>query len=305
VDAKLSTSVYGIPLAFTGSVRPKRSRACSYVVTIDSVLGDTELQNLAAYLSTLGPAGCEVIVLDDARPEEFAERSRIFRWVGRHLPFTPSDALREAVEVASTEKIIVARADTRYMPEAIAAICDLLDHCDSVEPEEFVEPLPWWGGIDAGRILFQRGIDQPALPSTFAFRRGCETIDRRTAYDVFVRREPPPLVTWLRTRVDEPHGIGLFLAILPLLLVMTLLGGGDLAAGYAGVVMFAATAIAIRGRVGAGKHFPLHACLFAPLWLLERSITGYWTLFQRLRGGGTQAVADAMPSRVDSEVAER
>lgn len=229
----------------------------------------------------------------------------MFRWVGRHVAALHSDAVRDGVELATTDKIIVARADTRYTREAIAAICDLLDRCDSVEPEEFVAPLSWWGGIDAGRMLFHRGIDHAAIPATFAFRRGCEAIERRTAHDVFVRREPPPFLSWLRTRAGEPHGIGLFLGILPLLLVMTLLGGGDLAAGYSSVVALAAVGIALRGRAGAGKHFPLYACLFAPLWLLERSIIGYWALFRRMRAGGTQAVADAMPSRPDSEVAER
>jgi hypothetical protein len=42
--------------------------------------------------------------------------------------------------------------------------------------------------------------------------------------------------------------------------------------------------LAIRGRAGAATFFPLRACLCAPLWMVERSISVYWALFRKLRG---------------------
>ena len=116
-------------------------------------------------------AGCEVITLDQASGESFEERKKILRWVSRHLA-SDSDVLQTAADVAGTEKIIVASPESRYTVLEIASLCSLLEHCEVVEPEEFVHPLPWWGAVDAGQILLQRGLDQPGAGGrTFAFRR--------------------------------------------------------------------------------------------------------------------------------------
>ena len=42
--------------------------------------------------------------------------------------------------------------------------------------------------------------------------------------------------------------------------------------------------VAMLGSNGAGRFFPLHACLYAPLAIVERSLAVYWALFARLRG---------------------
>ena len=53
--------------------------------------------------------------------------------------------------------------------------------------------------------------------------------------------------------------------------------------------------LALRGRAGASAFFPLHACLFAPLWVLERSVSVYWALFRKLRGVEPEPVRIAVP----------
>jgi hypothetical protein len=205
----------------------------------------------------------------------------------------------------------------RYTPEAIGQLCDLLDMHEVVEPQDYLDPLPWWGGIEAGRILLHRGIEpQPDHGATFGFRRSAvrglraldalELVDdhaRRLvaagaevfpATNVFVRREPGALDEWLagRARVagDDfalPMKAVFFFSLVPLLMLLGVLGGFRLAGGYASVIAFASFALAVRGRTGAGAFFPLKACLFAPLWVFERSVSVYWALFRRFRGADT------------------
>ena len=74
--------------------------------------------------------------------------------------------------------------------------------------------------------------------------------------------------------------------------LLALIGGLRVATGYVGAVAFASMVLAIRGRMGAAPFFPLRACLFAPLWVLERSLSVYWAL---LRGSELQFSVSAPP----------
>jgi hypothetical protein len=119
------------------------------------------------------------------------------------------------------------------------------------------------------------------------------------AHDVFVRRRPARLPEWVAERARQagddfalPVKTAFFFSLLPLLVVLALLGGLEMAGGYAGVIGSASLALALRGRAGAGSFFPLRAALFAPLWVLERSLSVYWALYRKLRG------RDADPSRI-------
>jgi hypothetical protein len=56
-------------------------------------------------------------------------------------------------------------------------------------------------------------------------------------------------------------------------------------------------ALALRGRAGAGAFFPVRACLFAPLWVAERSISVYWALYRKLRGTDVVVPGIALPDR--------
>jgi hypothetical protein len=304
------------------------NRCCSYALAIDAGVTEGELQSVAHYLSTLASAECEVLVIDDCSPDRFEERHRVLRWVGRHVAAQPHhrlgsgevDLIRAAVELSGCDKVIVAATDARYTAAEVQSICELLERHEVVEPEEYFEPLPWWGGLDAGRILLHRGVDQsPESRSTFAFRRAAyhpmRGFDSRLggnhirrlvmygaevyeAHGVFVRREPLRFPSWLRLRpreasadLETPFKSAFFLALAPLLLTVAILGGMKMAGGYAAIIAFPTLMLAARGRAGAGRFFPLRACLFAPLWVVEHSISVYWALFERLRGGHGRALA--------------
>lgn len=293
-------------------LKTKSDRRCTYVVALPPETRGFDLRPFSEYLSTLGVAGCEVIVLDST--EAFEEHCRVFRWVARHVAVPePIDVVRTAADLASCEKIIIAGENVRYNIADLTEICALLDAHEVVEAQDYLEPMPWWGGIDAGRMLVHRGIDpHPDRGATFGFRRalprglrgfdatgstdpvrvlalhGAEVVSAR---ELFVRRCPPRLGEWLRERpreadldFDVPAKSAFFLALIPMAILLTLMGGGRLAIGYTSAVAFASVVLAVRGRIGAGAFFPLRALLFAPLWVLERSVSVYWALLQRMRG---------------------
>jgi hypothetical protein len=311
-------------------------RRCSYVVVVQSVAcSDAELRELAGYLSATGLAGCEVIVLDPSPRPRFDANARILRWVGKHVAVHPEhctpggviDRVRASAALASCEKVVVAADDVRYTPEALGQLCDLLELHEVVEPQDYLEPLPWWGGLEAGRILVHRGIEpEPDHGATFGFRRNAirslrtlgsgdfvEDPARRLkaagaevfpAPNVFVRRQPAPFQEWLaqRPRVagEEfalPFKTAFFFSLVPLLLLLGIAGGLQLALVYASVIAFATVTLALRGRAGAGAFFPLRACLFAPVWVLERSVSVYWALFRKLRGADVDPARIAVPQR--------
>jgi hypothetical protein len=322
-----------IPIAMGN--RSAQDCRCSYVVVMESAAASNDLRELGNYLSTLGVAGCDVVVIDPSPRLLFDLNGRILRWVARHVAVQPEhctplgtfDRIRAAMAVTACEKVIVATEDVRYTPEAIAQLCDLLEMHEVVEPQDYLEPLPWWGSMEAGRILVHRGIEpQPDHGATFGFRRGAvralrslgihDSADdpaRRlasagaevfAAADVFVRRNPGPLDAWLeeRPRVagDDfalPLKSAFFFSLVPFLLLLATLGGARLASVYAGVIAFSSIGLALRGRTGAASFFPIRACLFAPLWVLERSVSVYWALLRKLRGVEADTARIVLPDR--------
>ncbi len=156
-----------------------------------------------------------------------------------------------------------------------------------------VEPLPDHGatfGMRRSSVRGPHGVD-------VAWSNGDDPVRRLTAQgaevfsacDVFVRRLPPPLNDWLRDRPKQagddfamPVKTAFFFALLPMAMLLAIVGGMRLAGGYAGAIAFASFVLAIRGRGSASTFSPLRACLSAPLWVLERSVSVYWALFRKL-----------------------
>lgn len=290
------------------------------------------LRELARYLSTISLADCDVVILDPSPRLQFERNACTLRWVGRHVAVRPEmngsvDLLRASAGSAACDKVIVAASDVRYTPLAIEQLCQLLDLHEVVEPQDYLDPLPWWGGVEAARMLVHRGIEpHPDHGATFGFRRSAlrtlrtlSSVDctedpmRRlvahgaevhAAADVFVRRQPPALSEWIADRPRQasddfplPIRSAFFFALVPMLLLLATIGGLRLAGGYAGVIAFASFAVALRGRSGAGAFFPLRACFFAPVWMLERSLSVYWALFRKLRGADVDSTRIAVPDR--------
>ena len=287
-------------------------RCCSYVVAIDSAASQSEIVSLSHSLSPLGSAGCEVLIFDASFDEE---RQRILRWVGRYeaLP-AGGDILGAAIEVATCEKIVMASPQTRCTPADIVALCAMLESHEVVEPAEFVAPLPWWGGVDAGGLLLHRGADQPpGVRSVFAFRKHAwrlvlQGADVHRARDLFIRREPPMLGAWFRSRgrdaasdFSAPVKGAFFFGLLPAVALLALAGGADLAGSYATVLTFASLLIAVRGRAGAGHYFPWRTCLYAPVWVVARSIAIYWALIEKMRAAEVPASISSPAQRSGPE----
>lgn len=323
--------------------RNPQDRRCTYLVVLehDSEPVD-DLFDLSQYLSQLAVSDCEVIVVDGSPSPVFEANRRTLRWVSRHVAARPRhrnfsgsiDAVRAASDFASCEKVIVADEHVRYDEQAIASLCDLLELHEVVEPQDYFDPLPWWIGIEAGRMLVHRGVEPlPDHGATFGFRRssirglrsnegawsiGDDPVRRLStqgaeifsACDVFVRRTPPAMSEWMsglpRQAGDDfamPVKTAFFFSLLPMALLLATFGGLRLAGGYAGAVAFGAVALALRGRAGATAFFPLRACLFAPLWVIERSISVYWALFRKLRGTPPDLARVAVPDGATEKVA--
>lgn len=319
------------------SHRNPRACRCSYLVVIERDReADDGLRDLASYLSTLTLAGCDVIVVDGSPAPVFEKNRRILRWVSRHIAARPRhhsfsgriDVVRTAIDVSSCDRIIVAGDSVRYDDTAVAGVCDLLDSHEVVEPQDYFHPLPWWSGIEAGRMLVHRGVEPlPHHGATFGMRksslRGLRGVDVAwsngddpvrylatqgaeifAACDVFVRRLPPLLNDWLRDRprqagddFDMPVKTAFFFALLPVAMVLAVVGGLRLAGGYAGAIAFASFVLAIRGRGSDSAFFPIRACFSAPVWVLERSLSVYWALAQKLRGSSTEAAHPSVTDR--------
>ena len=105
---------------------------CSYLVVIerDREAGG-DLRDLAAYLSSLAVAGCEVVVVDASPASVFETNDRVLRWVSRHIAARPRhrsfsgtiDVVRTAIDVSMCDKIIVAEENVRYDSESIDSLC--------------------------------------------------------------------------------------------------------------------------------------------------------------------------------------
>jgi len=288
-----------------------RDPRCSYVVILESArLEGRGLQELAGYLSELAVAGCDVVVLDAGTRPEYEMRTRVLRWVGRHLAMPPGvDGFHAAAALATCEKVILAAADVRYTSEALAQILELLDVHDVVQPQMFLDPLPWWGGVEAARMLVHRAVDvQADHGGTFGFRRAAtRRVAARTqghfAKNVLVRRDAGAFPQWLAQRpraagedFAQPVKTAFFLALVPLMLLFTALGGVRIAGTYAGIIAFSSLGLAVRGRSGVSSAVPLRAVLFAPVWILERSVSVYWALCQKMRGTDLPARPEDVPA---------
>jgi len=279
-------------------------RRCSYLVIIDGE-SVADLREFAAYLSDLGVAKCDVVIVDNSPEHTFARHRRILCWVGRHVAPRPRhrnaagaiDPLRTALDVASCDKVIVADPNVRYDAQSIDDLCAMLDAHEAVVPQDYLDPMPWWSSIEAGRMLVHRGVEPlPDHAATFGFRKPAVSnaaLDPRTLVageNVFVRRLPQKLYQWIDERPRQadddfnfPMKTAFFFALIPLALLLASVGGARLAGTYAGTIAFGAFALAVRGRVGAATFFPLRACLCAPIWVLERSVSVYWALIRRAR----------------------
>jgi hypothetical protein len=230
------------------------------------------------------------------------------------------NGIHTAVEHASFDKIILADNDIRYTAASIAQVLGLLDEFEVVRPQNFLSPLPWWARMEAARMLINRATLRTGdYPGTCAFRRSAMlaaghydgdvlfdneemirhfarhglTIDY--AIDLFVRKRPPSLRKWLEQRPRQAYEdfplrfkSTIFFSLLPLCALAFFTSGLSGGSVLLGLLVFFSIGLAFAGRARgrAAECFPLSLCLFAPLWVFERTLSTYWAFYWFVRHGG-------------------
>ena len=304
-------------------------KRCTYLLPIRRAgFSATEAAELAEYFRGLNNAGCDVLVVDGSPASVLEQHHEVWHSLSRHEEVDRSfgylndkvNGIHTGVNLASSEKIILADDDIRYAPSEIDRVCALLDDFEVVRPQNFLSPLPWWARMEAARMLVNRATLRTAdYPGTCAFRRATmlraghydgdvlfdneeiirhfasegATIDYAT--NLFVQKRPPTWQKWFEQRprqAYEDFGLrtktALFFSVLPLAILVAFAAGVKGIAFFAGAIAALAITLAAIGRRRgtAAQHFPLSVCLFAPLWIFERALSTYWALAWHLTHGG-------------------
>lgn len=287
-----------------------------------------EATELAHYFRALNDAGCAVLVVDGSPAPVFEQHAGSWRALCRHERVDRSfgylndkvNGIHTGVRLATTDKIILADDDIRYTPGEIDRVCELLDGYEVVRPQNFLSPLPWWGWMEAARMLINRATLRTAdYPGTCAFHRHAmlrvgpydgdvlfdnEEIIRHFARagatinyaaNLFVRKRPPAFRKWIEQRprqAYEDFGLRTKTALfLSLPLIATWVGivfGLRAWLIFLGAAAVAAIALAVTGRLrgDAARFFPWSVCLVAPFWIIERTVSTYWALYWHFAFGG-------------------
>ncbi len=302
---------------------------CSYLLPILRARAHRdEIEDFAQYFLYLATEGCEVIVVDGSTPAIFAEHNRAWGQICRHVAVDPKytylngkvNGVNTGVDLASCENLILADDDIRYTAYDLRCVCDLLGRHEMVRPQNYIAPLPWWGRIEAARMLINRGVLMTGdYSGTCAFRRSVyrrvghydgdvlfdnEEIVRHfrvngatvfCALGTFILKRPPSFWKWLEQRprqafedFDLRAKTLLFLAMFPMAVMLGFVQGERGALQYFFLVSVCALLLACRGlwRNAAYKYFPLYVIPYAPLWVLERAASVYWALYWRVVYGG-------------------
>lgn len=284
------------------------------------------INNFNHYWEQLSLWGCEVLIVDGSPREVFevhAREWRNFRHFPVDPKFRylngKVNGIHTGVPIARHQKIILGDDDVRYTRKDIERMVELLNEYDLVRPQNFFEPLPFRAHIDTGRILLNRAfLKEGDFPGTFGFQKSSflhagefdgdvlfdnEELVRHMknrgakicyANDFFVLRKPAERKKWLEQRPRQAYEdfvmkkrTAFFLSMIPVHLLL-LLFGKKRAAGFLALVI-AAVLIAKAGEGrgnGAKKFLPFRAIFFAPLWVLERSISVYLAVFWKIYKGG-------------------
>jgi hypothetical protein len=218
---------------------------------------------------------------------------------------------------ARTSAVVLADDDVRWDPQALGRAVLLLEQADLVAPQNVFDPLPWHARWDSARSLLNRAFGAD-YPGTFVVRRA--TFEQMGGYDgdvlfenlelmrtvqaagglvarpldlVVPRRPPATGRFWgqrMRQAYDDlaqPWRAGAFLLVLPGVAVAA--RSGRLRPVMAAAVAVVAMAERGRRRGGAARHVPPSVVLFAPLWVLERSVCIWVAVALRLTGGAPYA----------------
>ena len=279
-----------------------------------------ERAELTAYLAWLGGVAEEVLVVDGSDVEVFEANAGAWGSLVKHIRPDPDlhflngkvDGVVTGLRCATFDRIVIADDDVRYGREALGRAVALLENADVVRPQNFFDPMPWYAQWDTARILLNRAFAAD-YPGTLALRKdalGPEGYDGdvmfenlellRTAaargkriaspLDLYVARRPPSVGHFWSQRVRQayddfaiPGRMALWLSLAPL--AAHRIARRD--ARSLAIAAIAAIGLAEVGRrkAGGASYFPPAASALAPLWLVERAVTSWLALRQRMTGG--------------------
>ena len=115
------------------------------------------------------------------------------------------------------------------------------------------------------------------------------------ALDLFVLKRPPAFRKWLEQRPRQAYEdfamrakTTFFLSVLPVTIAVAIISSARTAVAFFGFISASAVLLARRGlwRDKAYRVFPAFVVLYAPLWLVERALSVYWSLYWRMARGG-------------------
>ncbi len=280
---------------------------------------DAELTELTGYLRRLS-SWIPVTVVDGSPPDMFDRHAEAWRGVVRHLRPEPWPGANgkvagvvTGVRAARRERVVLADDDVRYDRAALERVLLLLEAADVVRPQNVFSPAPWHARWDTGRTLLNRALAAD-YPGTFGIRRSTflamggyrgdvlfENLEmvrtirahggrEHSAADVFVSRRPPTAAHFWSQRprqayddLAQPWRLAGALAVWPVVLHSAARRRRRLVTLVAAVV-----AVAERGRRRAGGRtvFPAGAALWAPVWVLERGVFSWLTVWAWVVRGG-------------------
>jgi hypothetical protein len=280
--------------------------------------------DFTAYLQWLSSVIQEVIVVDDSHPMVFATHASAWGGFVRHVAPDPSRVtpmgkvgnVLTGIDLASSERLIIADDDVRYDRPSLSQLMAALDAVDVARPQNYFEPLPWHARWDTSRMLVNR-MTGGDWPGTLAVRRSIlratggydgsamfENLElvrtvlaaggrEAACLDIYVLRRPSTARHFWSQRIrqayDEiarPGRLVVQLAVLPITIALAVSGQ------WFFIALFAAAFIVIaelgRRRAGGTRVFPLTAPLFAPLWVVERAVCSWLAVMSRVFLGGVR-----------------
>jgi hypothetical protein len=285
--------------------------ALSYLLPLQAEAVDDDL---LAYLGGLAREVDDLIVVESSAEPVFRANTAALAPSVRHLrpeeelPMGKVANVRTGLRHARHDRVVIADDDVRWTPGALAEAMAALDRAEVVRPANHFDPERWHTRWDTGRSLVARATGGD-WPGTMAVRRSAlpshgyagdclfENLELvRTVrahggrelvlHHLLVPRRPPTTRKFLEQRTrqayDElarPARLVVQLAMAPVLLrgrarAALLVAGGAVSLAEIG-----------RRRAGGTRVWPGTAALWAPLWVLERSVTSWVALLQRATGG--------------------
>lgn len=285
-----------------------------------------KVKELGQYWNKLRRLNCEVLVVDGSDEEVFAYHKNAWKEcrhivVDPQYTFLNGkvNGLITGVREARTEFIIMGDDDIRYEPEDIFRMVERLRGYDMVKPQNYFDPNPFWTKIDTARVLLNRAyFPEGDFPGTLGFRRSAflehwpydgdvlfdneevvkhfQNKGAKILFDrnFFVRRLPPDFGKWLEQRPRQAYEdfvmkkrTAFFLSCVPVLfLVAHYKGKRSAGIGAAAIALFSILKACEGRNKEVRAYLPANNLLFAPLWVLERSLSIYVALYWRIVKGG-------------------